>query len=335
MTSIGEPLLFDTYLRPQIWGGDGLVRILGKSNPTGSRTGEAWELSTLSEHESQVAAGRFQGESLRKLWEHARSELSGQSPASVEFPWLVKWLDCADSLSVQVHPDDSFAKSHLGLTHGKSEAWVIVATEPGAFVSCGLRAGVTREFFESQLAMGSVEECLNTFEPRVGDCLSLPAGTVHTARGILVAEVQQPSDSTFRLFDWNRTDPAGNRRPLHHELGMEAIHWNAGPVNPIVPTETSIGGPDVRSEALLNTSWVRLDRFHLTRSWRAGLIGEMTVWMVLDGNVKLLTVSGNRSIQLARGSTVLVPADAGEVEWAPVQTGEYCSLLCIRQPTCH
>lgn len=331
VTSHRHPLLFDTYLRPQIWGGDGLARQLGKQISDHTPIGEAWELSTLPEHISRVSAGPCCGESLTDLWSRSRTELSGTAAAGDEFPWLVKWLDCAGGLSLQVHPGDSLARSVLGLSHGKSEAWVIVHVEPGARVSIGLRDGVTREAFEAHLANGTIDECLHTFEPHVGDCLSLPAGTVHTARGVIVAEVQQPSDATFRLFDWDRLDASGQPRPLHRERGLQAIDWRQGPIDPLAPKPLHVRDPGVVGEALLSSPWVRLERYTVEHPWMSPHVGEMSVWMVLEGDAELLDPTTGPRYERPRGSTVLIPAAAGAVSWSPPSAGSSCTLLCIRQ----
>ena len=332
MTSIREPLLFDIYPRPQIWGGDGLARHLGKQLPEHALIGEAWELSTLPEHISRVSTGPCYGESLANLWSCSRAELSGTAATGDEFPWLVKWLDCAGGLSLQVHPDASIAHSVLGLPHGKSEAWVIVHVEPGARVSIGLRDGVTLATFETHLANGTIDECLHTFEPHVGDCLSLPAGTVHTARGVIVAEVQQPSDATFRLFDWNRLDATGQSRPLQIERGLQAIDWQQGPIDPIAPKPLDVRDSGVIGEALLDSPWVRLERYAVEHSWMSPHVGAMTVWMVIDGDAELFDPTNAKRRELPRGSTVLIPAAAGAVNWSPQAASSRCTLLCIRGP---
>ena len=332
MTTLREPLLFDTYLRPQIWGGDGLARHLGKQMPEDALIGEAWELSTLAEHISRVSTGSSCGEALTNLWSQSRGELSGTATAADDFPWLVKWLDCSGRLSLQVHPDDNIARSVLGLPHGKCEAWVIVHVEPGARVSLGLRDGVTRAMFEAHLTSGTIGECLHTFEPHVGDCLSLPAGTVHTAHGVIVAEVQQPSDATFRLFDWNRLDSSGQSRPLHRERGLQAIDWQQGPIDPVAPKSLDVRDPGVVGEALLSARWGRLERYRIERSWTSPHLGEMTVWMVLEGDAALVDPLNAMRREIPRGSTVLIPAAAGAVSWSPQAADLRCTLLCIREP---
>ncbi len=288
-------------------------------------------LSTLPEHVSRVTTGDGCGETLPDVWYRSRHDTAECDAARAEFPWLVKWLDCHGALSLQVHPDDEAARSVLGQPHGKSEAWVVARVEPHARICTGLLADVTRADFESHLAAGSVEECLHSFEPRVGDCLSLPAGTVHTARGVLLAEIQQPSDATFRLFDWNRLDASGQPRPLHREWGLNAINWQQGPIAPIVPAPMTLDGVGVSGELLLETDWVRLERFTLKRPWTASLSGEMTAWMVLAGNAALLDLANDTRRELPIGSTVLIPAEVGAIEWSPSSVGQSCTLLSIGQ----
>lgn len=331
MTTIDRPLVFDSYLRPQIWGGDGLHQQLNKPHPPHFKMGEAWELSTLPEHESRVMGGVFGGSSLSETWARSHAEFPGQETFDDEFPWLVKWLDCAASLSLQVHPDDSMARAALGQPQGKSEVWVIVHVEPGACIHAGLRAGVTRKMFEDRLADGSIDECLHSFQPQVGDCLSLPAGTVHTARGVMMAEVQQRSDATFRLFDWDRRDESGQMRLLHQSQGLQAIDWKQGAINPVVPQPLSAQPKGASGEVLLATSWVQLERFVVDRSWAVPYSGEITVWMVLDGNAELIDRAHDQRFQLPRGSTVLIPSAAKDVTWMPTPGGNSCQLLCIQK----
>lgn len=359
VTTVAEPLMFETYLRSRIWGGDGLGRHLGKRVAPDDTVGEAWEISTLPEHVSRVAGGSLDGELLSALWTDARFDLAGIAVAQElameeragslarssrwtnteseavadEFPWLVKWLDCRGSLSVQVHPKDSMARSVLGHPYGKSEAWVVVHVGPNARVSTGLRMGLARDELEKHLAEGTVEQCLHTYTPREGDCILSPAGTVHTARDIIVAEIQQPSDATFRLFDWNRLDEAGKMRTLHHELGLQAIDWGQGPIRPVVPQPLAVHGSGVRGETLLHSHWVRFERYLIERLWTSPHRGEMTVWMVLKGDAELFDCARGSCRKLPRGSTILVPAAAGELHWAPQRTRRSCKLLCTRLPT--
>ena len=330
---LDEPLKFDSFLRPQVWGGDALGRYLGKTVSGDVPIGEAWEVSGLPEHPSVVQGGVFSGHTLTELWASHSQDLTGGAAVSLAFPLFVKWLDCREFLSVQVHPNDKLAREMLGQVSGKSEAWVVVHTEPTARVYAGLRAGVTRDELQSRLEAGTVSQCLHSFVPTVGDCISLPAGTVHSAGGgVVFAEVQQPSDTTFRLFDWNRVGLDGQPRPLHLDMALKSIMWPQGPVSPTIPEPLNCQ-PGVDGEVLLQTSAFQLERYTIRGLWPQPHPSEMTIWMVTDGSA-ILDRAGDAPHQiLDRGSTVLIPAAARGLSWAVADADKPCRLLCIRLPT--
>ncbi len=254
---LNAPLRFHPYLRPMVWGGRRLSEPLGKELPTTGPYGESWEISDHASHHSVVREGPHAGRALRELLEREPIALLGEAGASYpgvgvrdtpshptgEFPWLVKFLDASDWLSVQVHPDDESAARLWPGERGKTEAWFVLAAEPGSRAYAGLLPGVDEKALRAALATGPegaardrhpVAECLHSFEPRPGDCLFLPAGTVHAVGGgVLIAEVQQTSDATFRLFDWDRKDAQGKARQLHVEESVACINWGAGPVHPV------------------------------------------------------------------------------------------------------
>ncbi|MEI8379877.1 MAG: type I phosphomannose isomerase catalytic subunit [Planctomycetota bacterium] len=326
-----EPLEFEPYLRPQVWGGDALGRLLGKELSPNTPVGEAWEICGLPQSPSVVTDGTFAGEFLPDLWKRRFAEMAGGKVSGTTFPLFVKWLDCRELLSVQVHPDDARAMELLGESSGKTEAWVVVDAEPTSRVYAGLKPGISREEFLEHLKLGTVADCLHSFTPKVGDCISLPAGTIHAAGGgVVFAEVQQPSDATFRLFDWNRLGLDGRPRALHLDLAMRCLAWPQTPVNPVVPVPIKTGsGAD--GESLLKTSVFELDRFHIRGPWRQPYTGEMSIWMVLDG-VAILTATGTPRV-LQRGSTILLPAGVANASWAAENPEIPCQLLCIRLPS--
>jgi mannose-6-phosphate isomerase len=226
-TSFNEPLLFEPILKQRAWGGDRLRRF-GKRVPIGARIGESWEVADLpdsiAEGRNRVAVGRHAGATLRELLASDRAAILGPVPCSGDggFPLLVKYLDAHEHLSVQVHPDAAYAASHPG-AHLKTEAWVILDAEAGAVLYRGIRPEVDRERFFADLERSEagiagetddgVLDHLIAIPVRRGDCVYLPSGICHAlGAGIVAAEVQTPSDTTFRVFDWNRRDPA---RPLH------------------------------------------------------------------------------------------------------------------------
>ena len=252
MLRLDEPLRFEPFLQPRVWGGDRLPRLLGRSTSP-EPIGEAWTTSDHPVHRSIVADGSRKGESLRSLMEHQSAELVGSRTES-RFPWLVKFLDCNELLSVQVHPDPAAVARLVPGEGSKTEAWFILDVEPGARVWAGLKAGVDEAKLRAALANKTVADCLHTFVPKPGDCVFLPAGTVHAVGGgVLMAEIQETSDVTFRLYDWDRVDAQGHGRQLHLEEAIASIHWDAGPVTPIAVGDVSQAGDRelVRSDAFI------------------------------------------------------------------------------------
>jgi mannose-6-phosphate isomerase len=207
---------------------------LGKALPAGAVYGESWEVSDHPLHRSVVAAGPLVGRTLHELMRAFPEALPGRGTPRAGFPWLIKFLDAAQRLSVQVHPDDARASATRPDEGGKSEAWYILDAAPESRIYAGLLPGVDEPALRQALRQRKVAECLHVFTPQVGDCLYLPAGTVHAVGGgVLLAEVQQTSDATFRLYDWGRRDDRGRTRPLHVEESMASIDWGRGPVSPV------------------------------------------------------------------------------------------------------
>ena len=273
--------------------------------------GEAWVLSGHPLHVSQVLGGPSSGIKLTDLHEQFSQQSFGvEIPKPEKFPWLVKFLDCHDMLSVQVHPTDELAARWAPGENGKTEAWVILDADPGASVYAGLKRGVTRSVLTKALDNGTVAECLHRIEPRPGDCLFLPAGTVHAVGGgVLMAEVQQSSDATFRLFDWNRLCPDGRPRQLHRTEAMECIDWHQGPIRPQVPRRIQNLPAGISAELLIDCPDFRLSRFRIEREWHPRPTGELSAWIVLDGQVEISSES-DPSIQIAdRGSAILIPSE--------------------------
>jgi mannose-6-phosphate isomerase len=311
-----EPLVFEPYLRPLVWGGRKLGEQFGKQLPPDGTFGESWELSVHPHHVSLVAEGPLQGKSLAELCAERPRELFGApTNAARPFPLLVKLLDARELLSVQVHPSDALAPRLAGEPLGKTEAWVILDVSPGGRVYAGLRPGVTRQDLERHLEAGTVDQCLHELLPRPGDCLFYPAGTVHAVGGgVMIAEVQQSSDATLRLFDWNRLGADGKPRPLHVRQALEAIDWSIGPVRPVEGTPLP-GLPDgVKGERLVRCPYFHLDRFSLQGSLASPHGGRLSIWMVLDGRAELGTEAGYQRM-FQRGETVLVPAACQGANW--------------------
>ncbi|HTU24758.1 MAG TPA: type I phosphomannose isomerase catalytic subunit [Pirellulales bacterium] len=324
-----DPLVFTPYARPQIWGERRLERHLGKTLPPGA-FGEAWELSAHPHHVSRVAEGPLAGTPLDELWRNRGRELVGSHGAlPAVFPLLIKYLDCHQQLSVQVHPNDALAASLRPGELGKTEAWVVLSAEPEARIYAGLKPGTTADDMRRHLAAGTVDQCLHSLVPKAGDCLFMPAGTVHgVGGGVLMAEVQQSSDATFRLFDWNRVGPDGKPRELHIEESLASIDWHKGPNDPVEPKPLGGLPTSVRGEQLVNCPYFSLIRYTTAAPWPMPYAGEMTIWMILAGTPRLTGRSGYVR-QFRQGETVLIPASATTLTWQPV-AGESFTLLAVR-----
>ncbi len=305
------PLSFDPIYKHRPWGGRRFEGVLGRSLGILEEVAESWELVDHGDDVSRVAAGPLAGLSLRNLLHAASARVLGRTATGAGsgsgFPILVKFLDARENLSVQVHPDDALGQRLVG-DRGKTEAWVVLAADPGSLIYAGLRPAVTRAQFTTALAAGSVEPLLHRFPARVGDCVFVPAGTVHAlGAGVMVAEVQQSSDATFRIDDWGRRGPDGAPRRLHTEEALAAIDFAAGPVNPVRPVAFSVAGG--LGERLVRCPHFAIDRLNLVGAARVGQLDRFTVLVGLAGSARVITDAGEVSIGVGR--TVLLPAEGG------------------------
>ncbi len=291
------PLCFEPILKERVWGGRRLAT-LGKTLPGPSPYGESWELSDLPEGQSRVAEGPLAGTTLGALVRERARELLG--PARLDggaFPLLVKYIDAAETLSVQVHPDAEVSARLKG--RPKSEAWTILDAKPDAVIYLGLQPGTTRGELEAAIAGGTLEALMRVQPVRAGDVVPVTPGTLHAiGAGVLLAEVQQPSDTTYRVYDWGRLGLDGKPRALHIQESLESIHL------------------DKRPELLRAPARVDLGPFTLEVT-RVGpgapltLEGEGPLALVgLEGEPRLegpWTTSGAGALGCPRGRTLLVP----------------------------
>lgn len=309
------PLTFSPILKQIIWGGQRLGTRLGKPLGNGANYAESWELVDRPADQSVVARGAQAGKTLAELISTYKREIFGRHATLASFPLLLKYLDCNRVLSVQVHPDDSYAQQMPIPDLGKTEAWYIVESQPDSVIYAGLREGVDRKDLEEAVRTGRTGEALHSFHPTAGQCIFIPAGTVHAlGDGLLVAEVQQSSDTTFRLFDWNRTDEQGNPRPLHIEQALAVTDYQRGPIEP-------------QQASLEADGWLRLvncDKFRLrqaktvpgttaTSTLTTGDDNAPVVLMVTEGTIELVGSNWD-TMAFQAGDTVLLPACAGEVK---------------------
>jgi mannose-6-phosphate isomerase len=320
------PLRFEPILKELIWGGRRLETVLGKRLGAGSHYAESWEIADHGDDVSRVADGPLAGTGLRALIRTRGPELLGPALGGrKQFPLLVKFLDAHQVLSVQVHPDDERGRRLAG-DNGKTEAWVVLHAEPGALIYAGLRHGVTREAFGAAIAAGDVEPLLHRFEPRPGDCILIPAGTVHAiGAGVVLAEIQQMSDATFRVFDWGRAGADGKPRPLHVAQALESTDYAAGPVDPLpFETEAIQGGTRDR---LTRCPYFVLERLRLDGPAQVGSTARFTIVLGLGGAAEVR--HGTNTARLALGQTLLLPATLGACSIHPDGADGAIVLTCV------
>lgn len=300
------PFRFTPILKRYIWGGRKLQTVLGKPADDHPDTAESWEIVEHPSGTSLLENGPLAGKSLSDLLQQFATQIYGQHFPQPRFPLLFKLLDCNRHLSVQVHPTDAEAAKLTPPDLGKTEAWIILAAEPGALLYAGLKRGFDRAALEREVARGTTELCLHKIEPKVGDCYFIPAGVIHAlGAGLLVAEIQQSSDTTFRLFDWNRVGADGKPRPLHIRESLDATNFGFGPISAQVakPTEQ----PHV--QRLVHCDKFVLDRWTSFQEETLGGDNCFHILSVLQGSVQ---IAGDPSEQpLSMGQSALLPASLG------------------------
>src|SRR5690606_15421199 len=227
MKNLDYPLLFHPILMERIWGGNKLKTILNKKAGNGN-FGESWEISNVKGNSSVVSNGPLTGRSLEELLSQMPEELLGKKvfeKFGEEFPLLIKFIDARTALSVQLHPNDELARERHN-SFGKTEMWYIMQAEEKANINVGFKRSISREEYIDHLEAGKITELLNFEEVQKGDAVFINTGKVHAiGAGVLLAEIQQTSDITYRIYDWDRTDEEGKARELHTELALDAIDF--------------------------------------------------------------------------------------------------------------
>jgi mannose-6-phosphate isomerase len=309
-----QPLLSKPIYKQKVWGGRTLSERLGKPIAPGSVIGESWELSGYGDDTSTVADGPLAGRSIAELVSsHADELLGGGVAVDGTLPLLYKFIDAHDNLSVQVHPDDRQAVAHGWGHRGKTECWYIVHADPGAQIIVGLRDGVTLAEVERGIAHNTLGPLLNCIPIAAGDCLFIPAGTVHAIlKGTLVYEVQETSDITLRLYDWGRLEN-GKPRALHVKESLMVIDTSARGPHKVVPAERAADTPGVRRRLRASCSYFTLEDylFDNAAEVRVPSRGSFQVATVVHGEAHLRCSTGDRAVRL--GDTVLIPAVADAI----------------------
>ena len=317
--NLSQPIRFDPIFMERIWGGRELERRFGKKLPTNERFGESWEIVDREEAQSVVRDGSLRGKTLHELWTQDRHEIFGSVPDGpsrtgiTRFPLLAKLIDAQEKLSLQVHPPTLVAEK-LG-SEPKAELWYIVDAAPDAEIYAGLRRGVTRDDFEASVKNGSASELVHRIKVKSGDAMFMPSGRLHTmGAGVLVAEIQQNSDTTYRVFDWNRVDADGKPRRLHIDESLQSIDFNDFEPELVQP----------KGETLVRDPAFVIEKWNLTSQREAALSGKFAIFCCLSGEVEC---GGSH---FKPGEFFLVPAMLQDRHVSP-RAGE-ASLLRVTIP---
>ena len=300
------PLLFEPILMPRVWGGRRLAERFGRRLPPDARVGESWELVSLPEAESRVRGGPLAGRTLADCLATFGTDLVGGAPlAEGRFPLLIKLLDARENLSIQVHPRPP--REGAWAPGVKHEAWYVIEAERGAEAFIGLRPGVSSE--EAARAAGTprLVDLLQRWPARPGDCFYLPSGTPHAlGSGLLVAEIESPSDVTYRMYDWDRTDDAGRSRQLHLEQAAANVRDDVRPED-ILQSRSHVAGVLTTTTRLVRCESFMIDRLRVMEGF-AGIVphAEMVIWMVLAGRARV--ERGADALDVVPGDTLLLPA---------------------------
>ncbi|MBN1624630.1 MAG: class I mannose-6-phosphate isomerase [Clostridia bacterium] len=301
------PLLFKPLYKDYIWGGRRLESF-GKELPAGI-TAESWEIACHPAGTGVVSVGPLKGKSLQELIDEYKELLLGTElykDSNNKFPLLIKLIDASKDLSVQVHPDDEYAFINENGELGKNEMWYVVDALPGTKLVSGIKAQITKEVFEEAVKEGTVEECLNFVEVQPGDCFNIPAGLIHAiGAGNLICEIQQNSNTTYRVYDYNRTDDQGNKRPLHVEKALEVIDFSKR--KKIHYTGITIENDSLKRTFLVANEYFAVEKITFDGSFEENTEGErFHCFTVLDGSLEF------NGVKVTKAHSCLIPAAAGK-----------------------
>ena len=306
------PLTFHPIFKERVWGGREMERLYQKKLPAGKPIGESWEISDRPGDVSVMANGPLAGENLRWLMENHRAELLGDAkPANKNrFPLLCKILDAREKLSLQVHPPVPGAVELGG--EPKTEMWFIADAAPGAELFVGLKRGVTRAEFEKKIKTGEVAECFHRVPVRAGDAMFLPSGRVHAiGAGLVIFEIQQNSDTTYRVFDWNRVGLDGKPRELHVAQSLASIDFND--FEPKLVETKFVADGKIQKRPLVNDPLFNVETWKLN-SGASGLLKpkKLQIIAVTAGEIEIK--SGSTAVKLSAGQFSLIPASLEQTE---------------------
>ena len=308
-----SPLTFAPIFMERMWGGRRLESEFGKKLPPNTRIGESWEIADRPEAQSVVANPPLKGRTLHDLWTQNRHDIFGDVPETPRFPLLIKLLDAQERLSLQVHPPEEVAAKLGG--EPKTEFWYVAAADPGGELFLGFRELIRREQFERALDKGTAANCVQKIRVKAGDAMFLPAGRLHAVGGgNLLVEIQQNSDTTYRVFDWNRTAADGTLRQLHVDQALQCIDFTDVGPHLIEP----------KGEVLIKHELFEIEKWNLDSSRGIAPLGQFAIVCCLTGSLRCA------GVELAPGEFFLVPASLETRQLQPQSEGT--SLLRITIP---
>ena len=301
------PLKFEPILKERLWGGTKLKDVLGKPSEN-DITGESWELSGVKDDISIVSNGSFSGTSLQELINQKPEELLGKDVFQrfgQEFPILIKFIDAKQDLSIQLHPNDALAKERHN-SFGKTEMWYVMDADKGANLIVGFNKNVTKEEYSKSLKKDTLLDLLNYEPVKEGDTFFINTGKIHAiGAGVLLAEIQQTSDVTYRVFDFNRRDKNGNLRELHTELALDAMDYDKKDDFKVAYNDQTNAANEMVDCPYFKTTFINLTQnFSLDISKR----DSFTIYMCVGGSAKISSDTG--SVMIQKGETVLIPASS-------------------------
>lgn len=319
------PIKFKPRLKETLWGGRSLGLNYGKKADAGKNIGESWEITGLSGESSIVSNGFLKGNSLEEIIEIYMGDLIGDEnyeKYGTEFPLLIKLIDARDTLSVQVHPGDELAAERHH-AWGKTEMWYILEASEGAVIYTGFKKVTTREEYLMHLDDKTISELINATPVKAGDVFFIPAGMVHAiGAGILLAEIQQTSDITYRIYDWDRTDSDGNSRELHTDLALDAINFNQTETG-LLQKQTLMNLPTPLVECkYFNTSIIQINS-PIIKDY--SLTDSFVIYICISSQV--IVECFGKSETIKKGETILIPSSAEKVSLIPVAEATVLEVL--------
>lgn len=314
------PIKFTPILKEKIWGGNKLKNNLNKET-TQSNLGESWEISGVPGDISVVANGKLKGSSLKDLLNDYKAKIVGEKiykEFDNDFPLLIKFIDAKTELSVQLHPNDELAQQRHN-SFGKTEMWYIMQADKGAKINVGFKESISKEYYISGLEEGKIVELLNFEEVKKGDSFFINTGKVHAiGAGVLLAEIQQTSDVTYRIYDWDRTDDEGNSRELHTALAIDAIDFEKKEDFKLNYTRAANTSSEVASCKYFTTNYLPV-KGNIQKDYSN--LDSFVIYMCVGGSGEI-SVNGN-SENIKQGETMLIPAENKQVEIS----AKNCELL--------